>query len=219
MVLATSALVGRQREWLGALSDEDLVGRVAARDGSSGDALAVLYDRYAGAVHGLGVRLLRDGAQAEHLVQEVFWRVWQHAGRYEAGRVRWSTWLLRLARNKAISELRAASCRPKVVVLLAAPSDEGERAERGAPDVWDGGQDVCDAVWVAERRRMIRAALARLPREQRRAVELSYFGGLTHREIAVAQAAPASTVKTRLALGLRKMACELAARGLQPGAY
>jgi RNA polymerase sigma-70 factor, ECF subfamily len=219
VVLATSAVAEWEREWLTGLPDEDLVGRVAVRDASSGDALAVLYARYAGAVHGLGVRLLRDGAQAEHLVQEVFWRVWQHAGTYEAGRVRWSTWLLRLARNKAISELRAAGCRPRLAKPVVGPSDEGDWAESGVPDVCDGGQDVCDAVWVVERRCMIRAALARLPREQRQAVELAYFGGLTHREIAAAQAAPASTVKTRLALGLRKMACELTARGLQAGAY
>ncbi|HEU5318248.1 MAG TPA: sigma-70 family RNA polymerase sigma factor [Chloroflexota bacterium] len=221
MVLAPSALARWDTRTLDGLSDEALVKRVAARDGRSDEALAVLYGRYAGAVHALGVRLLRDAAQAEHLVQEVFCRVWQYAGTYEPGRVKWSTWLLRLARNKAISELRAASCRPRGLASVArfAGRDPERDGVAEAPEAPDDGPEVPELVWAAERRRLIGAALARLPLEQRQAVELAYFGGLTHREIAAAQAAPESTVKTRLALGLRKLASDLGARGLHAGTY
>jgi RNA polymerase sigma-70 factor (ECF subfamily) len=167
------------------------------------------------------MRLLGDDAQAEHLVQEVFWRVWQHAWMYESGRVKWSTWLLRLARNKAISELRAARCRPRLLAPTARPSgrDSDTDAATEQRETRDDAPEVSEVVWAAERRQMIRAALARLPLVQRQAVELAYWGGLTHREIAAAQSAPASTVKTRLALGLRKLAVELEARGLHAGAY
>jgi RNA polymerase sigma-70 factor, ECF subfamily len=219
MVLAPPALLRCDREGLTDLSDESLVRRVAARDATSEDALAELYDRYATAVHRLGVRLLGDASQAEHLVQETFWRVWQHAGRYETGRVRWSTWLLRLARNKAISELRAAGCRPRPIGRTGLTSADGPSADETALEVQDRSPDVAEIVWGAERRRLIRSALARLPVEQRQALELAYFGGLTHREFAQTQAAPPSTVKTRLALGLRKMAHELGGCGLEAGAY
>lgn len=208
-----------EEQWLGAQPDDALVRRLARRDRTAQAALGVLYGRYSGAVYGLGLRMLGDAGQAEHLVQETFWRLWQHAGRYESGRVRLSTWLLRVARNRAISDLRAAACRPKLVrPTTVAASGEAETDELPV-DVGDPAADVPELVWQSERRRLVRAALDRLPPEQREAVELAYFGGLTHREIAAHQAAPASTVKTRLALGLRKLAGQLSAQGLSAGAY
>ena len=194
---------------------------VAARDGSAQAALEVLYGRYCGAVYGLGLRMLGDVGQAEHLVQETFLRLWRFAETYEPNRVRLGTWLLRLARNKAISELRAAACRPKAALprLSSGAWETPNSGEGYGSEQIDLGADVPDLVWEDERRRLIRAALLTLPAPQREAVELAYFRGLSHREIAVAQSAPATTVKTRLALGLRKLAQQLESQGLAAGAY
>src|SRR5437764_1294305 len=93
-------------------TDDELMALLPAGGRRAEAALAVLYDRYAACVYGLGLRMLGDAAPAEHLVQETFWRVWRNAARYTPGRVRFATWLLHIARNLAISELRAASRRP-----------------------------------------------------------------------------------------------------------
>ena len=203
-------------------SDDSLVALLPARDGAARAALAVLYGRYGSAVYGLGLRILGDAGAAENLVQETFWRLWQHADHYEPGRVRLATWLLRLARNRAISDLRAAACRPRLVShRTLAASAEGEQADGMGPQVepCDPAEDVAELVWQAERRRLIRQGLATLPAEQREVVELAYFRGLTHREIAAAQSAPPSTVKTRLALGLRKLALHLGQHGVSAAAF
>ena len=217
-VVPPAGVEGTPRE---AVSDDTLIALLPARDGAAQDALEALYQRYSGAVYGLGIRMLGDTTLAEHLVQETFLLVWRYAETYEPNRVRLGTWLLRLARNKAISERRAAACRPKVATPHPAGSEGQAEAlgdVAGAEQV-DLGADVPDLVWQGERQRLIRGALLALPPQQREAVELAYFGGLTHREIAVAQSAPPSTVKTRLALGLRKLAQLLEAKGLSSGAY
>ncbi len=199
------------------LADDQLMASIRDHDARAEEALAVLYDRYSASVHALALRVVRDRRTAEEVLQETFWRVWRNAGQYEAGRVRFATWLLRVASNLAISELRQTGRRPVVAEQPAQPADRD-----GAPSgVWgaagepaDPAADVPELAWQAERRRLVAAALATLPAEQRHAVELAYFGGLTHREIAAAQGAPASTVKTRLALGLRKLGAVLAPQEL-----
>jgi RNA polymerase sigma-70 factor (ECF subfamily) len=196
------------------LSDDQCVALLSARDGTAEAALDALYTRYSAAVYGLGMRMLGDAGLAEDLLQETFCRLWFNAAKYEAGRVRFATWLLRIATNLAISELRRASRRPRLAssALTADPAaDSPSPPEPAAPD-----PDVPDQVWAAEQRRLVVAALGRLPPEQRQAVELAYYGGLTHAEIAAAQGAPLSTVKTRLSLGLRKLADYLSGRGLAP---
>src|SRR5688500_13459864 len=94
-------------------SDDALIALLPARDDRAQAALETLYQRYSAAVYGLGMRMLGETTLAEHLVQETFLLVWRHAGTYEPNRVRLGTWLLRLARNRAISEQRAAACRPR----------------------------------------------------------------------------------------------------------
>jgi len=197
------------------LADDVLVALVAARGAKAEDALAALYDRYSASVYGLALRMVRDRRTAEELLQETFWRLWRHAGQYQAGRVRFATWLLRIATNLALSELRQLKRRP--VAALAVTGPDG-----GEPDMWgsagepaDPSADVPEQVWHGEQRRLVATAMATLPAEQRQAVELAYFYGQTHREIARAQGAPPSTVKTRLALGLRKLSASLALRGLE----
>jgi RNA polymerase sigma-70 factor (ECF subfamily) len=193
--------------------DDDLVVILPAHDARAQAALGTLYDRYSAAVYGLALRMLGDGGLAEDVLQETFWRLWQHAAQYQPGRVRFATWLLRVTANLAISEIRRASRRPRP----AAPArdETGEMLEPMAALV-DPDPDVSDQVWLGEQRRAVHAGLGTLPAEQRQAVELAYFGGLSHSEIAAFQAAPVSTVKTRLSLGLRKLAGFLRERRLAP---
>jgi RNA polymerase sigma-70 factor (ECF subfamily) len=194
--------------------DDELVARLVLQDAAAEAALGELYDRYSGAVYGLAMRMLSDAAVAEEVLQETFWRLWRFAGRYEPGRVRFVTWLLRVATNLAISEQRRRGRRPRTSPL-APPQTLGWEGEEHAPvDVADPDPDVSDQVWRAERQRAVSAGLATLPAVQRQAVELAYFGGLTHAEIAATQGAPLSTVKTRLALGLRKLAGFLNGQGV-----
>ena len=189
--------------------DDDLVAAVPAHDSQAQAALATLYDRYSAAVYGLALRMLGDAGLAEDVLQETFWRVWQHAASYEPGRVRFGTWLFRIATNLAIGEIRRASRRPKTAP--PAPAEDLTQMDPLAA-LPDPDPEVPDQVWLAEQRRAVQAGLGTLPAEQRQALELAYFGGLSHSEIAAMQAAPMSTVKTRLALGLRKLAAFLRER-------
>lgn len=185
--------------------------RVPTHDAAAAAAVALLYARYATTVHGVGLRILHDAGGAEDLVQETFLRLWRVADRYEPGRVRFATWLIRLATNLALDEWRRVARRPRVAPTMSHPAaDDGAGLEgggRGEP--CDPDADVVAHVWQAALRRRLVAGLERLPREQRVAVRLAYFGGLSHAEIAAAQQTPLSTVKTRLALGLRKLARDL----------
>ena len=198
------------------VGDDQLVLLLRARERAAERALDELYTRYSAAVFGLAKRMLRDERVAEEVLQETFWRVWRHADGYEAGRVRFATWLLRIAHNLAVSELRRESHRPRT----HDPRPGDERPSGGGmldvPDVADTAPDVPEQVWHSEQRRALAAGLAELPAEQRQAVELAYFGGLTHVEIAARQGAPLSTVKTRLALGLRKLEARLRRQRMGP---
>ena len=196
-------------------SEDVLMVTLGRRDAAAEAALAVLYERYSGVVFGLAVRMLGDAAAAEEVLQESFWRVWRYAGNYEPGRVRFVTWLLRIATNLAISEQRKRARRPRTSSLTPPVSLGDAEDEQGTADVADPDPAVPDQVWHAEQRRAVSAALATLPRAQRQAVELAYYGGLTHAQIAARQGAPLSTVKTRLALGLRKLADFLNGNGMR----
>lgn len=188
----------------GLTRDDDLVSLLVARDGRAQAALSILYDRYSASIYGLTLRMLGDQSLAEEVLQDTFWRLWQHANRYEPGRVRFATWLFRVATNLAIGEIRRTSRRPRATAPREAEAESAEMEPLAL--LPDPDPDVSDQVWLAEQRRAVVAGLNTLPPEQRQALELAYFGGLTHAEIAAFQAAPLSTVKTRLALGLRKLA-------------
>ncbi len=176
---------------------------IAVRGPGAESALALLYERYAASVHGLAVRMVRDNGAAEEVLQDSFSLLWRSAGTYEPERVRFATWFLRTAHNRAVDELRHRGRRP--------PPDpyDGDIGDAPQPEPVDPEPGVHDQVLLAEQRHAVRAALDLLPQEQRQAVELAYFGGLSHTQIAAVQCAPASTVKTRLALGLKKLALSL----------
>ncbi len=192
-------------------TDDALVLRVPAHDAPAASAMALLYTRYSATVYSVGLRILHDAGGAEDLVQETFWRLWRVADRYEPGRVRFATWLIRLATNLALDEWRRLARRPRVAVAVPHPAgeDAAGTGEESRNEPCDPSADVVDQVWRAALRCRLVAGLERLPREQREAVRLAYFGDMSHAEIATAQQTPLSTVKTRLALGLRKLARDL----------
>ena len=184
--------------------DEILMQRTAARDAQ---ALEMLYDRYAPTIMGLVVRWTGDRAAAEEIVQETFWRVWRHAASFRDRRGAFSSWLFGIARNLTIDLFRRQSVRPQ------AARDEGEeqRIDR-APDP---ASDVPEAVWLAIRRRQVRAALNDLPAAQRAVIEMAYFRGMTRQEIAEAIGEPLGTVHTRARLALQKLREALKAQGFE----
>lgn len=155
-------------------------------------ALSALYDRYRLILFGLLVRILRSQSEAEEVLQEVFIQVWQRAGDFDEARGKPFTWLVTLARSRAIDRLRALGARERAT----------HEAVRNTPEVWSDA--VKDAI-RAERGQIVRTALSRLPEEQRRALFLAYFEGLSQSEISARLATPLGTVKTRVRSGLIKL--------------
>jgi len=159
-----------------------------------GDAVAELYDRHARPIYSLAVRILGDATEAEDIVQEVFSQAWKQAARYSASRGAVGAWLLMLARSRAIDRLRAKRARP------------GELSdERVAGQLVDAGPPVDSLVLSSEQVARVRAALDELPLLQRAAIELAYYEGLTHAEIADRLEQPLGTVKTRIRLAMLKL--------------
>src|SRR6188768_1512902 len=159
-----------------------------------GDAVAELYDRHARPIYSLALRILGDTTEAEDIVQEVFSQAWKQAGRYSASRGAVAAWLLTLARSRAIDRLRAKRARPGEV--------SGERA---ADQLVDSGPPADSLVLSSEQVARVRAALDELPLLQRAAIELAYYEGLTHAEIADRLEQPLGTVKTRIRLAMLKL--------------
>jgi RNA polymerase sigma-70 factor (ECF subfamily) len=155
-------------------------------------ALAELYDRYRLILFGLLVRILHSQAEAEDVLQEVFIQVWQRARDFDEARGKPFTWLVTLTRSRAIDRLRALGARERAT----------HEATRNIPEIWSDA--VTDAI-CAERGRIVRKALLNLPEEQRRALFLAYFEGLSQSEIAARLSTPLGTVKTRVRSGLIKL--------------
>jgi RNA polymerase sigma-70 factor (ECF subfamily) len=170
--------------------DTALIERIGRGDA---DALAVLYDRHAPRVLGLTTRILGDPDEAEDVLQEVFLHVWRNPGQFDETRGTATTWLLILARSRAIDRLRSLRRRGKdrQVPIEDHPIASGEDLEQGAANAQEGA--------------VVRRALAELPPDQRRALELAYFDGYTQSEIARMTGAPLGTVKTRLRQGMMKL--------------
>jgi RNA polymerase sigma-70 factor (ECF subfamily) len=171
--------------------DRGLVARIERRDA---DALADLYDRYSARLMGLAYRILGETGEAEEVLQEVFLYVWRAISTFDAARGTVLAWLLVVTRSRAIDRLRAR--RPA--------ARAGLRSLEGAPEPTspqDVETDMAGRQWES----LCRAAIRELPEDQRRALELAYFEGLTQQEIAERTSSPLGTVKTRVRLGLMKL--------------
>ena len=175
--------------------DLHLLARVAGRDAA---ALAALFDRHAAAVLGLLTRMLGRHGEAEEVLQEVFLWLWRNPRRYDPRRSNLRGWLLVLARSRALDVLRSGKSR----------RTREEGVARDAPARLD--PVPLAGLEERERRRRVAAALAVLPPEQRRCLELAFFSGLSHSEIAAALAQPLGTVKSRIQLGMAKLRVALA---------
>ena len=185
------------------LGDDQLVEAVVRRDPA---ALMTLYDRYRRVAFALAYRVLDDAGAAEEAVQDAFLLVWQRAASFDASRGSgFRAWLLTIVRHRAIDERRRRVGHSRHASDLA--SVEGVL---GGPDVWG-------EVALGLERDRVRAAVDALPEEQQRTIELAYFEGLTHREIAERTGMPLGTVKGRLRLGLQKLSGSLADAGGRQG--
>ena len=172
-------------------ADGALLGRIGEGDR---EAFAIFYDRHAPAVFGFVRRLMGQAREADDVLQETFWQVWRQAERYSPDRGGPRTWLLLIARSRAIDQLRRLRSRGKVETPMTARAREA--AKETEPDDDDG---------VAPPEGAIEAALDTLPDEQRQAIEQAFFGGLTHKEVAERLGDPLGTVKTRIRLGMGKL--------------
>lgn len=158
--------------------DAVLLGRVRTDDQV---AMTELFDRYGGMVYSVALRVLNDPSQAEDVMQEIFFQVWRNPDAFVSGRGSLGAWLAVMARNRAIDSLRRRRPTDSVDdVVLASSSDLGTEVERNR---------------MMEK---VRGVLKDLPMEQQRSVELAFFEGLTHSEIAARTGDPLGTVKTRL---------------------
>jgi RNA polymerase sigma-70 factor (ECF subfamily) len=183
------------RTGLRQLGDEELMQLVAGGDAR---AFEVIYERHATVVFSLAYRICGVRTAAEEVAQEAFLSIWRSGARYDRTRGSVRTWLLGVVHNRAIDALRRSTVHDR---LRAADEQAAERLE--SPERTE--------VEVARRdeARSMRAVLGGLPREQRRVVELAYFGGFTHEQIAEMLDAPLGTVKGRMRLALEKLRASL----------
>ena len=168
----------------------DWIAAVAAGDRS---ALERLYDRFAPPVFALALRILGIRADAEDVVQEVFLQMWRRAETYRIDRGSPECWIMTIARNRALARIRAENTMKRGLEYLR---------ERPGPAIVE---PVSGPVVRAEVALTVRSALARLPEEQRRVLELAYFEGLTQTDIAARLGEPLGTVKTRIRLGMERL--------------
>jgi RNA polymerase sigma-70 factor (ECF subfamily) len=186
-----------RREKAERLADEELMPLVGRKDP---EAFEVLYDRHGGAAYSLAYRVVGDRAAAEEVTQEAFISVWRSGARFDAARGSVRSWLLSVVRNRAIDFLRSrASKAPKLDF-----DDEASLEQRPARERTE--EEALRRETSAE----LRGALGKLPGEQSKVIELAYFGGFSHSEIARILGLPMGTVKGRMRLGLEKIRGELA---------
>jgi RNA polymerase sigma-70 factor (ECF subfamily) len=161
-----------------------LMKRVRDRDAA---AFEQLYDGYHRLVYGIALRILADVAGAEDVTQSVFLKLWGQPNSFESGN--FGAWIARVSRNRALDMLRTKSARP-----------EGEM-----PDMVPADDALEDTVFANVNGDLVRSALSKLPDEQRGLIEMGFFGGVTHEEIARKTRTPLGTVKTRIRAGLRRL--------------
>ncbi len=185
------------------LADEILLAKIADSDRR---ALEALYDRYGRRVFALAARMLNDPQSSEEVTQDVFMSVWRRVGSYKPGRGKFTTWLFSIAHNRTIDELRKRM-------------RDRNRENSNIDDHMNIKEETplpADQIVAQSEFDMVKYALKALPAEQRKVVEMSYFGGYTQVEISEMTDQPLGTVKTRMRLALKKLRASLADRMASP---
>ncbi len=185
------------------LRDDELMDRLGSRDLAAFEAL---YDRYGDLVYSVCLRVVGDTYIAEDVTQDVFVRVWRRPEQFDVRRGKFVTWLLSVARNRSIDHRRSQSRRMRHEALPSIDEEEDVLPSEDARD------DPALQTVLADECAAVRKALEVLPPEQKLAIQLAYFGGLTQQEIANKLGQPLGTVKTRIRLGMQKMRGPLQAR-------
>ena len=170
--------------------------RVAQGDDA---ALGALYDRHAGLVFNLARAVTGTSGDAEEVTTDVFVRVWEDAQSFDASRGALRAWLATIARSKALDRVRARGRRDEAHARAAARSESGAAVDIARMEPAD------DRAYVSQLRSRLELALGHLNPDQRRAIELAYFGGLSQSEIAKRLGEPLGTVKTRIRDGMRRL--------------
>ena len=174
-----------------ALEDSELLQRVRSGDQ---DAMAVIFRRYGGAIFSVALRILRDSGQAEDVMQEILFQLWRSSDSFVQGRGSLGAWLVVVARNRSIDALRRRKPTDSVEdVILASPQNLASEAERNT--------------MISK----VRGYMLGLPPEQQKSIEMAFFEGLSHTEIAAKTGDPLGTVKTRIRLALLSLRKELEA--------
>jgi RNA polymerase sigma-70 factor (ECF subfamily) len=184
------------------LADEEVMQLV---QGGSPRAFELVYDRHGGAAFSLAYRMVGNRVTAEDITQEAFLSIWRSRLRYDQARGSVRTWVLGIVHNRAIDALRRGTVHDRGRESLDGVEERHEARER--TDVEAARRDEA---------RSVRSALDTLPEEQRRTVELAYFGGFSHSQIAELLGMPIGTVKGRMRLGLQKLRGQLA-ESVSPG--
>jgi RNA polymerase sigma-70 factor (ECF subfamily) len=165
------------------------------------DAMAEVFRRHGGAVFALAKRVVGDAGRAEEIVQEVFLRLWNQPERFDPDRGTLRSFLLAQTHGRSVDLLRSDGARRN-------------REQREARATAEAGYDLEHEIWDIAVADQVRSAVAELPDEERKAIELAYFGGRTYREVAVELGAPEGTVKSRIRNGLKRMRSLLAESGV-----
>jgi RNA polymerase sigma-70 factor (ECF subfamily) len=189
-------LIERVNETAAPDLDGELLRRIAARDRA---AFAEFYDRHAALMFSVATRILNDAGEAEDVLQETFTQLWEKAGNFDPKLGKASSWVATMTRNKAIDRIRASQRRNRLAeeagVEFAIASEAGDTAN--------------EAVHGHDKAKLIHTAIFSLPAEQRRAIELAYFSGLTQDEISKKLSEPLGTIKARIRRGLLKLRDQL----------
>ena len=176
--------------------DSELEARLISRIAEGDDAaFGLLYERFAASLYGMAFRMMNDAKEAEDVLQEGFTYIWRKVASYDSSRSTPFAWAVMIVRNKAIDRLRV---RQRQERLHDKVNTEGAFFQKK-------DENSVDQPTLRERGALVRSALQQIPNEQRQALELSFFAGLTHEEIAERLATPLGTIKARIRRGLLRL--------------